>query len=251
MRQLAAVGASLILVLSVASPVKGYVHNRGWFTTAAIDSNSNGQFDLDVCFGTGHGSAIYQNRAALFAELSRWDDTQPGLFFDQQACGNDNSNIKITWAFFEDGACESSPIPIPAGTTLAVTPIPANVNVGYDEIDIFMNFECSDDFDWEDNDGIANNKFSATATVLHEGGHTLGLRHSSVANVVMSAGGPADCTNHGNVPFLGMDWTLGDDDAEGFCDRSRASPIPPRGSLSSPGVMNRSKEVLSKGDRDA
>jgi dihydrofolate reductase len=74
---------------------------------------------------------------------------------------------------------------------------------------------------WEDDDGIADNRFSATAITLHEVGHALGLNHPNNDNVVMFDVGPVHCDLGGTpiLPALGRDWTLAFDDADGYRDR--------------------------------
>jgi len=89
----------------------------------------------------------------------------------------------------------------------------ARGNAGYSHIRIWFNTQCIDDYDWYDTDGIDPGKISALAVALHEMGHALGMNHSLVANAVMNAGGPDNCS------IVGNDLTLAYDDADGYRDR--------------------------------
>lgn len=204
MRRLVATGASLVLILATATPADAYTH-WGWFNTSAIDSNRDGQADLSVCYGTSSLSPVYTNRSALAEEFTRWHPgAQLGAWTSNGLCNNDGSNVQVLAA--DLGNCEVGELSVPGETDDLG-------NTGYSQISFWFNSRCYDDFDWQDDDGIADNKFSATATGLHEMGHALGLNHSGNDAVVMFDIGPVHC------PLQGHDWTLAFDDADGYRDR--------------------------------
>ena len=202
MRRLASLLLALGLVLATMTPVMAYVL-YGWFSTSAIDTDSNAQADLSICYDQSTSGAIYINRSQLDQELERWHGAAVGAFSSNGVCNNDGSNIKI---IRDDlGYCEPGDgLSDPLGLTQDLG------NTGYTEIRVYLNTQCFDDFDWYDTDGIDAGKFSALAVALHEMGHALGLNHSAVDDAVMNAGGPDNCD------IVGHDLTLAADDAAGY-----------------------------------
>ncbi len=180
----------------------------GWYYGSAIDSNQNGQADLSVCFDITTVGAIYVNKDQVEQEMERWHGASVGGFSQNGICNSDGSNIRILRR--DLGYCEASDhdvIPM----TLGFTDHPGNT--GYSAVTFYLNSQCIDDFDWYDTDGIDANKWSALAVALHETGHALGLKHSSVANAVMNIHGPDNCD------MFEHDLGLAFDDADGYRDR--------------------------------
>jgi hypothetical protein len=191
-----------ILLLVTAGPVMAYLL-YGWFSTAAIDTDLNGQADLSVCYDSTGGGTLHINRAQVEEEIDQWHTAAVGWFSSNGVCNADGSNIEMLWLNL--GFCE------PGNGSYARTEDKGNA--GYTSIRIWFNTQCIDDFDWYDTDGIDTGYVSALAVALHEMGHAIGMNHSSVANAVLNAGGPDNCS------IVGNDLTLAYDDADGYRDR--------------------------------
>ena len=202
MRRFVAIPAALILLLLGVTGVAAYVL-WGWFNTSAIDTDANGQADLSVCYDVSTNSPIYVNRGQIAQEIAQWHTASVGAFSSNAICNNDGSNFEMRQ--FDWGGCE------PGAGTYART---QNFgDVGRSQVKIWFNPQCIDDFDWYDTDGIDAGKISGLANALHEVGHALGLEHSNVVNAVMDDLGPNNCS------FVGNDFRLAFDDADGYRDR--------------------------------
>lgn len=214
-RRFGILAAVVALVVSSVSPVAGS-HYVGYFSTGIIDTDSDGKWDIQVCYGTGPGNAIYDNRGSLSPAMRIWDTAAFGddglqggaQYVDGLASGgacdsNDPSQVFIQFA--DLGPC--SYFGGVAGRTL--NPVPGWN--GMAKVTIHLNSNCGALWDWTE--PTANDKISAPTVVAHEFGHALGLAHSGT-NTLMSDGGPDNCSFWGNNVI-----TLAHDDANHFRTR--------------------------------
>lgn len=185
----------LLLSASVAQPVEAGHGWLGYYNTPQLDTNLNGYFDLNICFGAGAGDTIYDNRAVLMNWARIWgvgpiageDNAGTGHidgFASNGACdAGDPANIKVLWR--DIGVCW------PGNGAMRTD----NVLNGYSQAFVYVNINCWNLFDWAP--PIDDDRFSAPSMFAHEVGHAFGLAHDPcegcAGNQLMNTGGPDHC----------------------------------------------------------